>query len=143
MGTNEECMAWVKDEVDRVVALPREVGGIPLDEIGATGWGLSHVVDETLKFCDFNIQGARIAVQGFGAVGKHVTNFLSLQGAIQLQSLTLCGTIYNPDGLDVKKLILLKKRVAVLPDTATAKSLIVKLLLISNVISGFPQRVQM
>jgi glutamate dehydrogenase (NAD(P)+) len=109
MGTNEECMAWVKDEIDRVVALPRELGGIPLDEIGATGWGLSHVVDEALKFCDFNIQDARIAVQGFGAVGKHVTHFLSQQGAIPVAVSDSAGTIYNPDGLDVKKLMALKE----------------------------------
>ena len=108
MGTNEECMAWVKDEIDRVVALPREVGGIPLDEIGATGWGLSHVVDEALKFCDFNIRDARIAVQGFGAVGKHVTNFLNQAGAIPVAVSDSKGTLYNPDGLDVKKLIALK-----------------------------------
>jgi glutamate dehydrogenase (NAD(P)+) len=110
MGTNEECMAWVKDEIDRVVALPREVGGIPLDEIGATGWGLSHVVDEALKFCDFNIQGARIAVQGFGAVGKHVTNFLTRQGAIPVAVSDSMGTIYNPGGLDVEKLIAIKQQ---------------------------------
>ncbi len=110
MGTNEECMAWVKDEIDRVVALPREVGGIPLDEIGATGWGLSHVVDEALKFCDFNIQGARIAVQGFGAVGKHVTNFLTQQGAIPVAVSDSMGTIYNPGGLDVQKLIAIKQQ---------------------------------
>ena len=119
MGTNEECMAWVKDEIDRVVGLPREVGGIPLDEIGATGWGLSHVVDEALKFCDFNIQDARLAVQGFGAVGKHVTQFLSQQGAIAIAVSDSKGTIYNPDGLDVKKLIAIKeegKSVTAYPD---------------------------
>ena len=33
MGTNEECMAWIRDEVGRVVGLPSEIGGIPLDEI--------------------------------------------------------------------------------------------------------------
>jgi len=109
MGTNEECMAWVKDEIDRVVALPRELGGIPLDEIGATGWGLSHVVDEALKFCKFNIQDARIAVQGFGAVGKHVAHFLSQEGAIPVAVSDSTGTIYNPDGLDVKKLMALKE----------------------------------
>ncbi|NOR43759.1 MAG: Glu/Leu/Phe/Val dehydrogenase [Gammaproteobacteria bacterium] len=109
MGTNEECMAWVQDEIGRAVALPREVGGIPLDEIGATGWGLSHVVDESLKFCDFDIRDARIAVQGFGAVGKHVTNFLCQDGAIPVAVSDSKGTIYNPDGLDVKKLIALKE----------------------------------
>lgn len=119
MGTDEVCMAWVKDEIDRAVALPREVGGIPLDEIGATGWGLSHVVDEALKFCDFNIRDARIAVQGFGAVGKHVTRFLSEQGAIPVAVSDSMGTIYNPDGLDVKKLIAIKqegKSVTAYPD---------------------------
>lgn len=109
MGTNEECMAWVKDEVDRVVALPREVGGIPLDEIGATGWGLSHVVDETLKFCDFDIRNARIVVQGFGAVGKHVTRFLTRQGAIAVAVSDSKGTVYNAEGLDVEKLMALKE----------------------------------
>ena len=40
MGTYETCMAWIKDEIGRAVGLPREIGGIPLDEIGATGWGV-------------------------------------------------------------------------------------------------------
>ena len=122
MGTDEECMAWIKDEIGRVVALPREIGGIPLDEIGATGWGLSHVVDVALEFCNFNIEGSRFAVQGFGAVGKHVTNFLSQEGAIPIAVSDSNGTIYNPDGLDVKKLMALKaegKSVTDYPDGET------------------------
>ena len=110
MGTNEECMAWVKDEIDRVVALPREVGGIPLDEIGATGWGLSHVVDEAIKFCDLDIPGARLAVQGFGAVGKNTARFLKQQGAVVVAVSDSRGTIYNASGLDVGKLIELKQQ---------------------------------
>lgn len=39
MGTNEACMAWISDEIGRAVGLPRVVGGIPLDEIGATATG--------------------------------------------------------------------------------------------------------
>ena len=42
MGTDETCMAWVKDEIGRSVGLPAALGGIPLDELGATGWGLAH-----------------------------------------------------------------------------------------------------
>jgi glutamate dehydrogenase (NAD(P)+) len=38
MRTDETCMAWVKDEIGRAVGLPPALGGIPLDEIGATGW---------------------------------------------------------------------------------------------------------
>jgi glutamate dehydrogenase/leucine dehydrogenase len=36
MGTDEACMAWIHDETGRAVGLPRVLGGIPLDEIGAT-----------------------------------------------------------------------------------------------------------
>lgn len=108
MGTNEECMAWIKDEVDRVVALPREVGGIPLDEIGATGQGLRHVVEVALDFCPIEIIGARFVVQGFGAVGKNVSRFLADDGAIPVAISDSCGTIYNPNGLDIKKLLELK-----------------------------------
>lgn len=108
MGTDEQCMAWIKDEVDRVVGLPREVGGIPLDEIGATGFGLSHVVDVAQHFCDCQTQGARFAVQGFGAVGKNVSRFLVQNGAIAIAVSDSQGTIHNPHGLDVEKLRALK-----------------------------------
>jgi len=108
MGTDEECMAWIRDEVGRVVALPREIGGIPLDEIGATGWGLSHVVDVALEHCDFELEGARLVVQGFGAVGKHVSRFLTDRGAILVAVADSSGAIHNSGGLDVTRLLELK-----------------------------------
>jgi len=108
MGTDEQCMVWVKDEIDRVVGLPREVGGIPLDEIGATGFGLSHAVDVAQEFCDLDIKGARFAVQGFGAVGKHATRFLCEAGAIPVAVSDSAGTLQDPDGLDVDALLALK-----------------------------------
>ncbi len=110
MGTDEECMAWVRDEIGRVVGLPREIGGIPLDEIGATGWGLSHVVDVALAYCDFELKGARFAVQGFGAVGKNVTHFLSAQGAVLVAVADSEGAIHNPAGLNVDQLLVLKEK---------------------------------
>lgn len=109
MGTDEECMAWVKDEIGRVVALPGELGGIPLDEIGATGWGLSHVTDVALEYCDFELKGARVAVQGFGAVGRHVARFLSQRGAVLVAAADSDGTLHAPEGLDVNELIQLKQ----------------------------------
>jgi len=101
-------MAWVRDEIGRVVGLPREIGGIPLDEIGATGWGLSHVVDVALKYCDFELNGARFVVQGFGAVGKHVTRFLAAKGAVLVAVADSQGAIHNPSGLNVEALLALK-----------------------------------
>jgi glutamate dehydrogenase (NAD(P)+) len=109
MGTDEECMAWMKDEIGRAVGLPREVGGIPLDELGATGWGISHVADIAVKECDFELAGARLVVQGFGAVGKHSARFLAEKGTVLVGASDSRGAIYNPEGLDVDALIEFKK----------------------------------
>ncbi len=109
MGTDEECMAWIRDEVARVVALPRELGGIPLDEIGATGWGLSQVTEVALQYCDFPLRDARLVVQGFGAVGKAVARFLVAKGARLVATADSDGAIYDPDGLDVAELLAWKQ----------------------------------
>lgn len=108
MGTDEECMGWIRDEVERVVGLPRVLGGIPLDEIGATGWGLSHVVDVALTYCDFPLEGARFVVQGFGAVGRNVSRFLTDRGAVLVAVADSAGAIHNPKGLDFERLLALK-----------------------------------
>jgi len=108
MGTDEECMAWIRDEVGRVVGLPRVLGGIPLDEIGATGWGLSHVVDEALHFCDVTLEGARVVVQGFGAVGRHAGRFLVQKGAVLVAVADSRGAIHVPSGIDYDSLVEIK-----------------------------------
>ncbi len=123
MGTDEECMAWIKDEIGRVVALPREIGGIPLDEIGATGWGLRHVTETALEYCDFELKNSRFVVQGFGAVGKHTARFLSEQGAILVGAADSNGAIANHDGLNVDELIKLKESGSSLAEYGDAKKL--------------------
>lgn len=121
MGTDEESMAWVHDEIGRAVGLPSELGGIPLDQIGATGFGMSHATDVALEHCDFELEGARVAVQGFGAVGMHVARFLTDEGAILIAAADSRSTIHNPAGLDVAKLIELKSNGGSLADYADAR----------------------
>lgn len=121
MGTDEQCMAWVKDEIGRVVALPREIGGIPLDEIGATGWGLRHAAEVALEYCDLSLRGARVAVQGFGAVGRHAARFLADQGAVLVAAADSRGTLFHPDGLDVARLIEIKASGGCLHDHAAGE----------------------
>jgi len=119
MGTDERCMAWIKDEIDRAVGLPPEIGGIPLDEIGATGLGLKASVEAALKYCDFDLKGARVVVQGFGSVGKHAARFLGEKGTVLVAASDSHGTIYNPKGIDVGRLIEFKnsgKNVADYPE---------------------------
>ncbi|MCW9003634.1 MAG: Glu/Leu/Phe/Val dehydrogenase [Gammaproteobacteria bacterium] len=108
MGTDEECMAWVRDEIGRVVGLPREIGGIPLDEIGATGFGISKAVDVALDYIDLELKGARLVIQGFGAVGKNAARFLVDKGALLVAVADSRGAIHNPDGLDIDALLALK-----------------------------------
>jgi len=81
MGTSEVCMAWIKDEIDRAVGLPRALGGIPLDEIGATGFGLAVAAEVATAGATLSLKGARVAIQGFGAVGQHAARFLVRRGA--------------------------------------------------------------
>lgn len=108
MGTDEQAMAWVKDEIGRSVGLPKEIGGIPLDEIGATGWGIAHATEVALRYCDFQLAGARVAIQGFGAVGKHAARFLAAKGAVLVAAADSSGTLHQPKGIDVAALAALK-----------------------------------
>lgn len=108
MGTNELCMAWVKDEIGRSVGLPREVGGIPLDEIGATGFGLAHATEIACAHAGFALKGARVAVQGYGAVGRHGAHFLAAKGAVIVAVNDSGGTAADPGGLDLARLDALK-----------------------------------
>jgi len=108
MGTNEKCMAWVKDEIGRSVGLPREVGGIPLDDIGATGFGLARATEIACKRIGLDLKGARVAIQGYGAVGRHAARFLSRQGAIVVAASDSRGTVADAGGLDLAALDTLK-----------------------------------
>lgn len=108
MGTDEGCMAWVRDEIGRAVGLPAVLGGIPLDELGATGWGLRHAAEAVAAHGYLALRGARVAIQGFGAVGKHAARFLAERGAILVAASDSHGTIHRPDGLPVDALIVLK-----------------------------------
>lgn len=109
MGTDETCMAWVKDEIGRAVGLPRELGGIPLDEVGATGWGLAHATEIAADHIGLHLHGARVAIQGFGAVGKHAARFLAEHGTVLVAASDSSGTIHDPEGLDLPRLIQIKQ----------------------------------
>ena len=110
MGTDETCMAWIKDEINRSVGLPREIGGIPLDEIGATGHGLVAVAETACPFYGINLNGATVAIQGFGAVGKHTAIQLEKKGAKIISVADSKGTITNLKGLSVEKLLAIKAK---------------------------------
>lgn len=105
MGMNEAAMAWIKDEGGQCAGLPKEVGGIPLDEIGATGFGVVASTDVAKDLLGLSLEGARVAMQGFGAVGKHAARFFNERGAILVAAADTSGTVHDPQGIDVAALI--------------------------------------
>jgi len=108
MGTDELAMGWIKDEIGRAVGLPPEIGGIPLDEIGATGFGLVAAIDVAREQIGLSLTGARVVVQGFGSVGQHAARFLAEKGAVLVGASDTSGTIADQDGLDLAALLALK-----------------------------------
>ena len=87
MGTDEECMAWIRDEgAEGVVGLPAGIGGIPVDQIGATAWGVRHAAEAALPYCGFpagfTLEKARVVIQGFGSVGGQAAHFLAALKAV-------------------------------------------------------------
>jgi glutamate dehydrogenase (NAD(P)+) len=121
MGTDEVCMAWVREEIGRAVGLPAEIGGIPLDELGATGFGLMHAADVALKASGRSLDGARIVVEGFGSVGIHAARFLRERGAVLVAASDSRGGTQDAGGLDVDALVALKRAGKSVADHAGGK----------------------
>ena len=124
MGSNEECMAWIYDEIGRAVGLPEELGGLPLDKLGATGYGLSECAEIAVSYKGLSLKDARVAIQGFGSVGKAVARFLSEKGAVIIAVSDTKGTIYAPEGLDVKELMDIKESTGSVVNYARGKRLL-------------------
>jgi glutamate dehydrogenase (NAD(P)+) len=108
MGTDEACMGHLHDEIGRAVGLPRVLGGIPLDTIGATGFGVAIAAEVAEEVAGIRLRGARVAVQGFGAVGRHAARFLAERGAVLVAASDSRGAVVNPRGLDVARLAAFK-----------------------------------
>jgi glutamate dehydrogenase/leucine dehydrogenase len=104
MGTSETSMAYVRDEIGRAVGLPSVLGGVPLDELGATGFGLAACADVLSEAKMLDLAGARVVIQGFGAVGWHAARLLAERGAAIIAASDSRGATWNPAGLDVAAL---------------------------------------
>jgi glutamate dehydrogenase/leucine dehydrogenase len=123
MGTDERCMGWIHDEIGRAAGLPRAIGGIPLDEIGATGLGLAAAIEVACGFAGIPLRGARFAVQGFGAVGQHAARHLVRAGAVLVAAADSGATVAAPEGLDLAALLALKQGGGRLADHGAGRTL--------------------
>jgi glutamate dehydrogenase (NAD(P)+) len=113
VNTNEQIMAWVMDtysmhvghtETAVVTGKPLEMGG-SLGRREATGRGVMIATRESANHVGFDINGATVAVQGFGNVGSVSARLLGAIGARIVAVTDWKGGVHNPKGLDVAKLI--------------------------------------
>ncbi len=109
MGTDERCMGIVHKEIGRAIGLPRELGGIPLDTMGSTGYGVAISTEVACEYVLLDLSKASVAVEGFGAVGKAAVKFLTEKGAKIVAVSDSKGAIYEPDGLNYEKLLEIKQ----------------------------------
>src|SRR5262245_59951026 len=113
VNTNEQIMAWVMDTYSMhvghtttpvVTGKPVELGG-SLGRREATGRGVMIATRAAAKHLRLNLQGATVAVQGFGNVGGISAALLAEAGAKIVAVSDWKGGVYNKAGLDVPKLM--------------------------------------
>jgi glutamate dehydrogenase (NAD(P)+) len=113
VNTNEQIMAWVMDTYSMhvghtttsvVTGKPVELGG-SLGRREATGRGVMIATRETARHLKFDINGATVAIQGFGNVGGISAELLADAGAKIVAVSDWKGGVINKKGLDVPKLM--------------------------------------
>lgn len=110
--TDPQIMAWFFDEYSKyvgynafgvVTAKPLELFG-SLGRIYSTGYGVAVAAREAAKVAGINLQGATVAIQGYGNAGYYTAKFLHEWGAKIVAVSDTKGTIINWNGLDPDKL---------------------------------------
>src|SRR6187402_1518489 len=113
VNTNDQIMAWIMDTYSMhvghtstsvVTGKPIEMGG-SLGRREATGRGVMIVTREAAKHLGLDINGATVAVQGFGNVGSVSADLLSKIGAKIVAVTDWKGGVHNPGGLDIPQML--------------------------------------
>lgn len=133
VGINSEIMDWMADEYARLSGArqPAAFTGKSVDKGGsrgrevATGFGGYVILREFLKVSSgFQrpLSSIRIAIQGFGNVGANISRILFEKGFKIIAISDSKGALYDPDGIDIKKVMETKERTGII-DRAVCYSL--------------------
>jgi glutamate dehydrogenase (NAD(P)+) len=138
MGTGSREMAWIMDAYQQlhpdsrywavVTGKPVALHGCPGRETATARGGqfvLRQLIRDAEKFnCPFSdINGLRIAVQGFGNAGYHFANLIRQDGALVVAVSDSRGGIFNPAGLNVEAVKLHKNRTGSVIDFSDAQNI--------------------
>ena len=111
MNMAEEEMRWFAEENGDPKACtgkPADISGIP-HELGSTGFGVFHATKIAVEHLGLDLNHISVAIEGFGNVGMFTAKFLAEHGAKIVAVSDSKGCIYNEDGLNIEKLIKIKK----------------------------------
>lgn len=108
VNTDPQVMAWIVDEYSKfngfspavVTGKPIELGG-SLGRMSATGRGVAIVTELAAPDHGIDLDGATVAVQGFGNVGSWSAKFLAELGARVVAVSDVQGGIFAGDGLNL------------------------------------------
>ena len=112
VNTNEQTMAWIMDTYSMhmrqtvtavVTGKPVNIGG-SRGRREATGRGVMMTCDQAIKKLGLNKESTRVIVQGFGNVGSNAALLMAEAGYKVIAILEVDGGLYNPHGMDMKKL---------------------------------------
>lgn len=113
VNTDERTMAWMSDTYSMlmgqasqeiVTGKPIILGG-SLGRADATGLGVAIIAESTMKRYGTPVEGATVAIQGFGKVGYWTAHYLAQDGCKIIAASDISGGYYNPHGLDVEAML--------------------------------------
>ena len=113
VNTNPQIMAWMMDTYSMntgttatgvVTGKPIHLGG-SLGRVKATGRGVFVTGREAARRINLDLNGARVAVQGFGNVGSAAAELFGQAGARIVAAQDHTGGIYNAQGFDLAELM--------------------------------------
>ncbi len=107
MNTNPQTMAWIMDtySMHRGYSIPAVVTGKPLSIGGsegradATAQGAVYCIEQAAAHLGLALNGARVAIQGFGNAGEAAARLLHPLGARIVAVSDSRGGVFNPEGL--------------------------------------------
>jgi glutamate dehydrogenase (NAD(P)+) len=112
VNTNAQVMAWIMDQYSRLHGFsPAVVTGKPVELHGsegreaATGYGVICVAENFLRDLGGGLNGAKVAIQGFGNVGLFAAQFAHQRGAKVVAVSDVSGGVANRDGLNIPELV--------------------------------------
>jgi glutamate dehydrogenase (NAD(P)+) len=112
VNTNGQIMAWMMDTYSMntgttatgvVTGKPIHLGG-SLGRVKATGRGVFVTGREAARRIGLKLEGARIAVQGYGNVGSSAAELFAQAGGLVVAAQDHTGTIQNSKGFDMADL---------------------------------------